>query len=120
MGREPSRRKPPPTLPARLLRAAARVTLAAAVALLVGIPPSGWADARHPDHAGNLPTLSTAGADAVALARPPGAGGPVGIDLPAGLVAAPDMHVDRVHGERHPTCSRETHGRAHARGPPAG
>jgi hypothetical protein len=118
MGRDPSPAEH--GTPARILRAAARVTLAAAVALLVGVPPSGWADAGHPDHAGNLPSLSTAGVDAVALARPPSGGAPVSVDVPAVAMADPSAPGERVSGGAHPACSRESHGRAHARGPPAG
>jgi len=103
-----------------MARAAARVVLGAAVALLVGVPPSGWADAGHPDHAGNLPSLSTAGVDAVALARPPSAGGAVSVDVPAFAVARPGARGERADDDGHSACSRETHGQAHARGPPAG
>src|SRR5262245_60718406 len=118
MGRDPSRVMSRAS--ARTLRAAARVVLGAAVALLVGVPPSGWADTGRVDRAGNLPTLSTAGVDAVALARPPTGSGPVSVDVPGFALARPALRGELAHGDGSAACSREHLGRAHARGPPAG
>ena len=103
-----------------VLRIGGRVTLVAAILLLVGRAGSATsAGPLRPAGGGDLPVLSVVGLGSTALSKPPSGGAQLSVDVPGVTIARLTTHHERVARADHSTCGLHSHDRTHARGPPA-